>query len=91
MKKLVIAVLWLACSYVNYGLTLGSLTQEFPNQYNTMGALGVAVVGPFGLPAVLLVFSPYHWRTIPLTKEERWKAFHEMYPNLTREYFEREN
>lgn len=91
MKKLWIAVLalfWIGCSYVDYGLTLGYFTQHWPQESQTGFAVGMAVFGPAGLVPALMV-APHHWRTKPLTTEERWQAFHEQWPSLSRDYFER--
>ena len=88
MKKTLFVVGWLACSFVDYGLMLGHDTHRWPDQEAQSAAIFFAFPGPFTLPVVLLS-NPYHWRLKPLTTEERWGAFHELYPNLNREEFER--
>jgi hypothetical protein len=85
-----IIVFWIACGYVNFGLTLGKFTHNFPDQYNLDVAEFAAFTGPFGLP-VSLLSGPHHWRTTPLTTEERWEAFQKMFPGLGREWFDRQN
>jgi hypothetical protein len=91
MRLLVLltVLMWMSCGYFNYGYTLGHMTHRFPCNVHVIFALIVAAMGPFGTFAVLLFCQPLHWRTKPLTVEERWKAFHEEYHNLSRDYFER--
>jgi hypothetical protein len=89
MKKLWIVLLWIGCSYADYGLTLGYFTKHYPQDSHIGFAVGMATGGPLSLPAALSD-TPLHWRTKPLTTEERWQAFHEQWPSLSRDYFERE-
>jgi hypothetical protein len=86
---LVAIILWLGCSYLTYGFTLGAFTHEFPDQYHTSFAVAFSIAGPLGLFADGVLDGFRHWRTVPLTMEERWKIFHDMYPMLSREYFDR--
>jgi hypothetical protein len=86
MKKLAVFVLWCVCGFVNWGLTLGSFTHEFPTQSHTGIASFAALMGPPGLLAILFCSSPYHWRVKPMTTEERWNAFE--YKDLGRAYWE---
>jgi hypothetical protein len=89
MKRCIaLAILWVACGYMNYGLTLGHGTHRYPDQSNVGFAVFMGVGGPFAVPAVLVTCSPYHWRTVPLTTEQRWQEFHKSAPDLSREYFE---
>lgn len=91
MKKLLIllAVLWIPCGYLNYGLLLGGFTHQFPYMPNMTEAVVGAIIGPFGTPAALIVPGPpYHFLLKPKTVEERWQIFHEQLPSLSREYFD---
>lgn len=82
-------VLWATIGFFNYGYTLGFFTNKFPDQRNVGPAILTAIAGPFAVPAVYLVGNSDHWLLKPYTKEQCWKAFQHMYPNLDREYFER--
>lgn len=86
----IVAVLlfWAACGYVNYGLELGYFTHKFPCADHRAFAWACAFGGPFALPASFSE-TPLHWRTRPLTVEERWNEFHKRWPPLSREDFER--
>jgi hypothetical protein len=86
MKKLIILT-WLACGFVNYGLTLGYFTHRYPESDSVGVSVGLGLLGPFALP-VCLLNTPHHWRLRPLGVEERWKKFHERYPRLSRSSFE---
>ena len=89
MKISVVALLfWLICGYVNYGLTLGHYTHKYPDQAHLKYAISWSFIGGLiGLP-IVLSDSPYHWRTTPLTTEERWAEFNKLFPALGREYFD---
>jgi len=90
MKKTIIIVLWVVCGFFNYGLTLGYFIHKFPEADHRGAAFAIAILGPCGAPASLLFGGPpYHWRLKSLPVEERWKAFHEQFPDLDREYFEK--
>lgn len=92
LKKILLAVLWVACGILNYGLFLGDFTYQFPDQSNMEEAVVGAVGGPFMTPAALLVPGPpYHFLWKPYTTEQRWVAFHERFPHLDRAYFDRNN
>jgi hypothetical protein len=92
MTKFIVVIAWLFCSFIDYGLFLGSFTHEFPDQLHTKAAITWSLIfGPFGLP-IVAVMGNGHWRVKPLTPEERWQAFHERWPILDRKYFnENEN
>jgi hypothetical protein len=90
MKQLALSLLWLACSYANWGLTMGYFSHEYPDQSNIGISTFNAFGGPFALPASLTL-QPRYWRVKPMTVEERWQAFHENFPHLTRAYFDAEN
>lgn len=81
-------IFWLLCGFVGYGLTLGYDTHQWPDQDNVGFSVFIGAAGPFGMVASLCLSRPYHWRLKPFTTEERWKAFHESAPHLSREYFE---
>lgn len=81
--------LWAAAGYFNYGYTLGYFTHHYPDDENTGIAAAMAIAGPFGIPAVVFGGGTKHWLTKPKTTEERWQAFHALYPSLDRDYFER--
>lgn len=92
MKKVILLVLaltlWATIGFFNYGYTLGYFTNEFPDQKNIALARFTAMMGPMALPAIYLVIDTDHWLLKPYTKEQRWQAFHERYPDLSRKYFE---
>ena len=94
MKRILIWILigtfWVACGFGSYGLTLGMFTHECPWQRSTSFAVSMAFTGPVSLIVILAMDGGAHWRTTPLTTEERWQAFHEESPSLSRAYFERE-
>lgn len=90
MKKLGIAVFWIACGIHNWGFTLGDFSHRFPDQINTDVAGFYALVGPCGIPAVLLATGDRHWLLKPLTTEQRWEAFHKRFPDLGRDDFEQD-
>lgn len=91
MKKVFIGILWAACGYLNYGYTLGDFSHHYPDQENIPPAIGMAVTGPFGTLVVGGMTGFKHWQTKPYTTEQRWEFFHQMFPELDREYFERTN
>jgi hypothetical protein len=84
----VVVVLWIACGYCAWGLTLGYFTYHYPADSNSGIAGSMAIFGPVGLLAAGLVYQPHHWRVVPMTTEERWEAFHKSEPTASREYFE---
>lgn len=86
--RIVLLISWCWCGYLNYGYTLGSLTHKYPDSDHVAISIFMAVGGPIAAPAVLITAQPMHWRTKPLTTEERWDAFHKNAPSLSREYFE---
>jgi hypothetical protein len=93
MKKGLLVVGWLICSYINWGLTLGFFDHEFPYMSNTGISAFTAAVGPFGTIAVPIVVvingDKFRWRVKPPTTEERWKVFQERYHGvLDRAYFD---
>ena len=90
MKRYLVILIWLLCAYVNWGLTLGHFDHRFPHQRNTDVAGMTAFAGPFGTIVVLLAGQPYHWRVVPRSTEEIWKAYHARWPHLSREDFDRE-
>lgn len=79
---------WLVCSFVAYGLTLGGFTYHFPYMNNLRESLLFPIFGPFTIFAVVGVLG-CHWRLRPISKEERWKIFHEEHYCLSETYFER--
>lgn len=87
--KILLVPVWLICSFFAWGLTLGDFTDKFPDQNNVAPAVFMGIMGPFGLVTSGLVGIGMgrHWLLVPKTKEERWLIFHQMYPSLTREYF----
>jgi hypothetical protein len=88
MKKVFLLLFWICCGYLNWGLEIGYLTNRFPESDHRGFAALCAITGPFCIPASLADW-PLHWRTRPMTIEERWEAFHAQWPSLSREYFER--
>jgi hypothetical protein len=90
MKRILLIVVWIGCSFLNYGFTLGYMTRQFPYMENTAGAVLFSFGGPLSLVVTLGIMSPHHWRLVPLTSEQRWQIFNEEYKGkLSREYFER--
>jgi hypothetical protein len=81
-----LAAIWLICSYFNYGMLLGGFTYRAPTHDVLMASVVFSAGGPFTVPAALIFGG--HWRTRPLTVEERWKAFHARWPNIDRADFE---
>jgi len=67
-----VIILWLLCSFLAFGTTLGNFTRNFP-QYRHIGfALFVALFGPCGFVASLMSSKkPIMFRLIPLNKEQR--------------------
>lgn len=88
MKKILIALLWIACAIHNWGFTLGETTHHYPMSNNIGISLFTAASGPFGVPAVFCVGLDSHWMLSPLSTEERWQAFHKRWPSLDRDEFE---
>jgi hypothetical protein len=86
MKKLLIAIFWIACGIFNYGATLCHFTNRFPDQNNRYVARIFAIAGPLGSLMPLATFEGFRWK--PMTKEESWQAFHKKMPDLDREYFD---
>lgn len=89
-KLLVIVVLWAACGYGAWGLTMGHFTHQYPYMPNTGISTFTAAFGPAGLFAALVCEQPYHWLVKPKATEERWQIYHETYPNFPRSRFERD-
>jgi hypothetical protein len=89
MKKFGIAALWLCCSYLNWGLTMGDLTHRFPYMEHETPAAFFALLGPLGtLPVLISAVPHFRWQLKPFPVEKRWEIFHQQNPYLTREYFE---
>jgi hypothetical protein len=68
-KRLLIAVLWIACGINNWGITLGYFCGEFPRQSRRSNygiAALMAIGGPFGtmISALLSNFAEhgYLWK-----------------------------
>lgn len=91
MKKCVFGIIWVACSFFNYGYVLGGNTHRFPDQQNQAGAIAIALTGPFGVPATAIVSGFHHWLLKPYTTDQRWEAFHKRWPNLSRDNFEEDD
>lgn len=83
-----IALLWVCCGAYNWGKTLGAFTCDYPTADNRYIAALEALTGPLGViaPTPHGWGKPILWR--PLTKEQRWDAYHHAYPSLSREDFE---
>lgn len=78
--------LWLGISFLNWGLTLGDFTRQFPYMKNTGPAVFTAVFGPLALPVVLIKARPYTWRLHPFTDDQRWEIFQKQCPTLAADY-----
>lgn len=89
MKKYFIIAIWLICSYVNWGLTMGYFSHRFPDQDQVAISVFTSIMGPMGTPVVLLIGHPYHWQIKPYDAETRWEYFHQSAPDIDREWFER--
>jgi len=87
-----IIVLWLSFGFVGYAIELGYFTKRYPyHDHNPIGLLaGCLIFGPISALAAFIMWGPY-FRVRPLTKEQRWNAFNEMFPSLGRSYFERDH
>ena len=88
--KVAVAILWLGCGFVNYGLSLGYFSHKFPWMNNESEAILAGLTGPLGLPADAIVFFPFHWQLKPYSTEQRWEFFQKEFPRLDRAYFEQE-
>jgi hypothetical protein len=89
VKTFLFIVFWLVCSYVNWGLTLGHFSHEFPYMQHTGIAGFGAMLGPFGIPVSLLQCGPpYRFQLKPTSTEERWKIYHARFPSFSRDDFE---
>lgn len=88
MTVAIVVVGWLVCSFLTYGLLLGTFTHRYPYMRNTKDAIVLSVFGPFGV-VVELMLGDFKWRLKPPSKEERWQAFSEEHGILGRAYFER--
>lgn len=89
MKKKLIIPIWIICSVFSYSCAMGSFTHNYPYQNNYGIAILMGIWGPVGLFVCLVEDHPFHFRLKALTSEERWEVFHEMNPELSRDYFER--
>jgi hypothetical protein len=80
---------WVLCSFLVWGLALGTFTKEYPYMNNT-DVLWPAVFGPLALASFAL-FLLFHRKPgfllKPYSKERRWGIFHKTYSSLDREYF----
>jgi hypothetical protein len=47
VKRALIVMLWLLCSFVNYGTTLGYFSHRFPYDDNVQISILFAIGGPF--------------------------------------------
>ena len=92
MKKVMIVLVWLFCEFLTWGVSLGCFTHRYPSSNHTGICALLTVLGPCGLIAssISSVVSSGHiyWRVVPMTKEERWGAFHKRWPSLSRQEFE---
>lgn len=91
MKKFLVLVLWFGIGFINYGFNLGGFTHRFPDQRNMTPAVMGFILGPMAVPATAVVIGYNHWLLVPYTKEQRWEYFNQMYPDLGRDYFERDD
>jgi len=91
LARIATLLVWLICGYFAYGLTLGHFDHKFPCADNRQPAIFLGVFGPFGLiVSGVMTGPPYHWRITERSVEERWEIFHREFPDLSREYFERQ-
>jgi hypothetical protein len=79
--------LWVTCGYFAHGYVLGFFTARYPDQEHESFAREAYFFGPVALVSELLNPDRHYLQT-PLTREQRWEHFHNMYPALGREYFE---
>lgn len=93
MKLLIGITLWLTCSFFAYGLSLGQFTNEFPDQDEMAFVVPWSLFGgPFSLiVAATMSIENQHWLLKPYTTEQKWQYFNKMYPELGRDYFDREH
>lgn len=92
LLKIAFIVVWVTFSFLDWGMTLGQFTNDFPAQSNTAVAAVMAAGGPLAFPACAvgaLAQSAVNFRVRPLSYEQRWEAFHCKYPILTRQDFEK--
>jgi len=84
-----IIVGWLICGFIARCLALGRYTEKFPDQDHHDIEPWALFCGLSAL-IVELYRYPYRWRLQHLSKEQRWEIFQGMYPNLSREFFEKD-
>jgi hypothetical protein len=96
LKKVAAIGLWCVCDLLAWGMFIGMATCDYP-QFNPIALYTpVSLFGPFSVGAAL-IFEGVRWtmedksfqfRLRPLGYEDRWRAFHEIYPPLSRYYFD---
>ena len=95
-NKLLYCAVHAVCGFLAWGVAIGWQTCYYPAQTQIPSSTVAALAGPAGL----LIASAaqglndatdgrgFHFRLRPLNYEQRWQAFHELYPNLSRYYFD---
>lgn len=91
MKKVIaVVLLWSVCGFINYGSYLGAFEHEFPYMHHRPDAIMFSLLGPFGIPATV-IGAQGRFTVHEASCEERWKIFHNEWPYLEKDYFERGN
>ena len=85
-----IVLLWVLCGILAWGYTMGEFSSEWPYFNHINIASWMAAFGPVGL-GVAYLSGKGEFRLRPMSKEERWEAFHKAFPALDRSYFEEAN
>jgi hypothetical protein len=92
LLALAIAVLWGVSGYFTHGYLLGDFTHQFPDQEQEPFCTVFAYTGgPFGYVIEYIEDGHRHYLQHELTTEQRWQEFQKRYPDLGREYFDRED
>lgn len=92
MKRTLFVIGWLICSFISYGVGLGTMENRFPYFREFGVSIALSTLGPFSLVGEFVSFPisglPLHWKLLPNTKEQRWEAHKKRWPLLDRDYFE---
>lgn len=96
MKKVRFVIAYLMCSWGAWGISTGAICCYSPDTNSSYMAGITAAAGPAGLAIATMFQGMYdltegrgfHFRMRPLSYEQRWQAFHRLYPSLSHYYFD---
>jgi len=89
---LLLALGWMGCGVLSYGLNMGYRVRRWPWMHHVLlHVILFALYGPISLFVTLVCCAPYRWAWHGLAKESRWEAHKKRFPNLDRKDFERED